>query len=73
MEPPKTRYAKSGDVHIAYQVIGTGTLDLVFVSGFVALSLEVLWTRMLAEGTGSRIYIFVIILAVYLVGIAASS
>ena len=42
-----------------------------FVSGFVALSLEVLWTRMLAEGTGSRIYIFVIILAVYLVGIAA--
>lgn len=40
-----------------------------FVSGFVALSLEVLWTRMLAEGTGSRIYIFVVILAIYLLGI----
>lgn len=42
-----------------------------FVSGFVALSLEVLWTRMLAEGTGSRIYNFVVILAIYLLGIAA--
>jgi spermidine synthase len=42
-----------------------------FVSGFVAIGLEVLWTRMLAEGTGSRIYIFVVILAVYLLGIAA--
>jgi spermidine synthase len=41
------------------------------VSGFVALSVEVLWTRMMAEGTGSQIYNFVIILAVYLLGIAA--
>jgi len=44
-----------------------------FVSGFVALALEVLWTRMLAEGTGSRIYIFVMILAIYLLGIALGS
>ncbi|MFN2583011.1 MAG: fused MFS/spermidine synthase, partial [Candidatus Dormibacteria bacterium] len=42
-----------------------------FISGLVALALEVLWTRMLAEGTGSTIYIFVVILAVYLFGIAA--
>ncbi|MBO0689749.1 MAG: fused MFS/spermidine synthase [Candidatus Dormibacteraeota bacterium] len=40
-----------------------------FVSGFVALALEVLWTRMLAEGTGSLQYHFVAILAVYLFGI----
>ncbi|HET9495604.1 MAG TPA: fused MFS/spermidine synthase [Chloroflexia bacterium] len=44
-----------------------------FVSGFVALALEMLWTRMLAEGTGSRIYIFVMILAIYLIGIALGS
>ena len=31
--PPQTRYAKSGDVHIAYQVLGDGPLDLVFVHG----------------------------------------
>lgn len=44
-----------------------------FVSGFVALALEVLWTRMLAEGTGSNIYIFTAILAVFLAGIAFGS
>ena len=33
---PKTRYAKSGDVHIAYQVIGEGQLDLVLILGFVS-------------------------------------
>ena len=30
-----TRYALSGDVHIAYQVTGDGPFDLVFVPGFV--------------------------------------
>jgi spermidine synthase len=44
-----------------------------FVSGFVALALEVLWTRMLAEGTGSNIYVFTAILAVFLAGIAFGS
>jgi class 3 adenylate cyclase len=33
---PVTRYAKSGDVHIAYQVTGEGPLDLVWVPGFVS-------------------------------------
>jgi spermidine synthase len=48
-------------------------LAATFVSGFVALALEVLWTRMLAEGTGSNIYIFTTILAIFLFGIAAGS
>ena len=30
------RYAKSGDVNIAYQVTGDGPFDLVLVSGFVS-------------------------------------
>ena len=34
--PPETRYAKSGNVHIAYQVVGHGPLDLVVVPGFVS-------------------------------------
>jgi len=33
---PETRYAKSGDVHIAYQVVGEGPLDLVYVPGWVS-------------------------------------
>ena len=39
---PETRYAKSGDVHIAYQVLGEGPPDLVFVPGFVS-HLEANW------------------------------
>jgi uncharacterized RmlC-like cupin family protein len=39
---PETRYAKSGDVHIAYQVTGDGPLDLVYVPGFVS-HLEYAW------------------------------
>ncbi len=35
-ESPSTQYAKSGDVHIAYQVSGNGPIDLVFVPGFVS-------------------------------------
>ena len=33
---PDTRYAKSGDVHIAYQVFGAGSVNLVLVPGFVS-------------------------------------
>ncbi len=33
---PETRYAKSGDVNIAYQVVGSGPLDLVLVPGWVS-------------------------------------
>ncbi len=40
--PAETRYAKSGDVHIAYQVTGNGPFDLVWVPGFVS-HLEVDW------------------------------
>jgi pimeloyl-ACP methyl ester carboxylesterase len=36
MTPPETRYAKSGDVHIAYQVVGDGPFDLLFVPGFIS-------------------------------------
>jgi pimeloyl-ACP methyl ester carboxylesterase/DNA-binding winged helix-turn-helix (wHTH) protein len=41
---PKTRYARSGDVNIAYQVLGEGPLDLVFVMGWLS-HLEYFWTE----------------------------
>lgn len=40
--PPETRYARSGDVNVAYQVAGDGPLDLVLVPGFVS-HLELDW------------------------------
>jgi pimeloyl-ACP methyl ester carboxylesterase len=39
---PETRYAKSGDVNIAYQVIGNGPPDLILVPGWLS-NIEVLW------------------------------
>lgn len=36
MRAPETHYAKSGDVNIAYQVVGNGPTDLVLVPGFVS-------------------------------------
>jgi DNA-binding winged helix-turn-helix (wHTH) protein/pimeloyl-ACP methyl ester carboxylesterase len=41
---PETRYARSGEVNIAYQVVGDGPLDLVFVMGWVS-HLEYFWTE----------------------------
>jgi pimeloyl-ACP methyl ester carboxylesterase len=40
--PPETRYVKSDDVHIAYQVLGDGPLDVLFVPGFVS-NIEATW------------------------------
>ena len=39
----ETRYAKSGDVHIAYQVLGEGPPDIVHVPGW-ATHLELAWS-----------------------------
>jgi len=39
---PETMYAKSGNVNIAYQIVGDAPLDLVFVMGWVS-HLEYFW------------------------------
>jgi len=39
---PETRYARSGDLNIAYQVVGDGPFDLVFVPGYVT-HMEMQW------------------------------
>src|SRR2546428_9607209 len=39
---PKTQYTRSGDLHIAYQVVGEGPLDLVYVPGWVS-HVELAW------------------------------
>jgi class 3 adenylate cyclase len=40
--PPETRYAKSGDVNIAYQITGDGPFDLVYVPGWIS-NIELMW------------------------------
>jgi pimeloyl-ACP methyl ester carboxylesterase/DNA-binding winged helix-turn-helix (wHTH) protein len=41
---PTVRYARSGNVNIAYQVVGSGSIDLVFVMGWVS-HLEYFWNE----------------------------
>ncbi len=45
---PETRYARSGDASIAYQVAGEGPLDLLFLPGWIS-QIEQLW-----EAPGNR-------------------
>ncbi len=41
---PKTRYAKSGDCNIAYQVVGKGPIDVVYIPGWVS-NIDMMWTE----------------------------
>ena len=43
MDVPQTRYAKSGDVNLAYQVLGDGPFDVVWVPGAFS-HVELNWT-----------------------------
>ena len=44
MDLPETHYAKSGDVSIAYQVIGDGPVDLVWIPGIIS-NVEYQWAE----------------------------
>ena len=60
---PQTNYARSGEISIAYQVFGTGAVDLVIVPGWVS-SVDMFWeepgfARFLQRlGTFSRVILF---------------
>ena len=49
MEQPEVRYARSGEVNIAYQVTGRGPFDLVLVPGFIS-HLELDWRDVAGDG-----------------------
>ena len=58
MDIPETRYAKTEDgVHIAYQVVGGGPVDLVFVPGFTS-NVEQAWAWPQMAGFLSRLASF---------------
>lgn len=42
MKMPRTRYTKSGELNIAYQVVGEGPIDLVFAAGWIS-NVELGW------------------------------
>lgn len=40
---PDTRYVKSGDAHIAYQVVGDGPIDLLYIPGWTYTHVDRVW------------------------------
>jgi spermidine synthase len=48
----------------------TLALTVAFISGLTSLGYQVLWTRLLASGTGNTTYVFTVILGVFLIGLA---
>ena len=46
---------------------------VAFVSGLTSLGYQVTWTRLLASGTGGLTYVFTVILALFLIGIAVGA
>jgi pimeloyl-ACP methyl ester carboxylesterase len=42
LQIPETRYARSGEVNIAYQVLGDGPIDLILAPGFIS-NVELAW------------------------------
>jgi pimeloyl-ACP methyl ester carboxylesterase len=54
---PRTRYAQSGDVSIAYQIVGEGPLDIVLAPGFPS-HLEHAWTQPLLAHFYARLASF---------------
>ncbi len=61
--------APARDPGQASSILRLGLL-VAFVSGMTSLAYQTLWTRLLASGTGNSTYVFTLILALFLVGIA---
>ncbi len=54
---PTTRYARSGELHIAYQVVGEGPIDLVYVPSWIS-QLEHYWEEPVIARYFSRLASF---------------
>lgn len=59
---PETRYALSGGVNIAYQVFGTGPLDIVLVPGFIS-HVEFAWQEPLLARFLRKLSVFTRVIA----------
>jgi spermidine synthase len=64
--PPETSATADLKTHPRVRL----ALIVAFVSGLTSLGYQVLWTRLLASGTGNSTYVFTMILAIFLIGLA---
>src|SRR6476646_2983740 len=52
---PETRYARSGDAHIAFGVLGDGPIDIVYIPNFSANDVEQRWHTSVAGALTRRL------------------
>ena len=55
--PPRTQYAKHGDLNIAYQVTGDGPIDILVVPSFVS-NIEFWWAHPTMKAWWDRVTSF---------------
>ncbi len=54
---PKTNYTKSGEFNIAYQVIGNGPVDVIYIPGWVS-NIDMMWVEPRLAAFLTRISLF---------------
>ncbi len=54
---PKTKYTKSGEFNIAYQVVGTGSVDVIYIPGWVS-NIDMMWAEPRLAGFLTRLTLF---------------
>jgi class 3 adenylate cyclase len=68
---PETNYVKSGDIHIAYQTLGTANQDLVYLAGIFS-HIELQWEHPLYERFLTRLSSFVRLIMLDMRGVGLS-
>lgn len=68
---PETNYAKSGDIHIAYQTLGTANQDLVYLAGIFS-HIELQWENPLYERFLTRLSSFARLIMLDMRGVGLS-
>jgi len=49
-EVPTTRFVRNGDVHLAYQIVGNGPIDLLLIDTWVH-HVDLVWTSPTSPGS----------------------
>ena len=68
---PETRYARDGDAHLAYQIVGDGRPDLLFVPT-ATFPIDLLWDEPTVAGHLQRLASFSRLILTDLLGVGSS-
>jgi spermidine synthase len=70
---PRSAVPPPADPEVYRPSVRNIAIAVAFVSGLTSLGYQVLWTRLLASGSGNATYVFTLILATFLVGLSVGA